>query len=125
MYIFPPQINIIIFWFPSSKFPWEGGREGVRKGGWTNTRPGTDHVVSEPMRGHEKNAPNGSNRQTDIQTDIQTNGYGNSMSKFAKLGRFSEEEKNLDFVFGTILCDPKHFLVVLWSVEHITLRRNN
>ena len=36
------------------------GREGVR----TNERPGTDNVISGPMRGLEKTSTNGTDRQT-------------------------------------------------------------
>ena len=38
----------------------------------TNEMPGIDHVTLGPMRGLEKNAPNGANRQTDKQTDMAT-----------------------------------------------------
>ena len=41
---------------------------------------GTDHVVSEPMRGLEKNC-NRWHKQTDRQTDKQTDGHGNSLTE--------------------------------------------
>ena len=40
-------------------------------GGLTNERPGTDHVITGPMRGLEKNRM-GRGHQTDRQTDTQT-----------------------------------------------------
>ena len=40
-------------------------------GGWgTNERPVTDHVISEPMRGLKKTAPDGADRER--QTHRQT-----------------------------------------------------
>ena len=51
--------------------------------GGTNKRPGTDHVISGPMRGlGKKTAPNGA--------DKQTSGHGGSMTESAQWGRFSE-----------------------------------
>ena len=47
-----------------------GGR-GV-KGRRTNESPGTNNVTSGPMRGLEKNAPNGTNTNTEPQADIAT-----------------------------------------------------
>ena len=46
--------------------------EGGREGGATSERPGTDHVISEPMRGLKKTASNGADKQTYKQTDRQT-----------------------------------------------------
>ena len=43
-----------------------------REGGRTNERLGTDHVISGPMRGLEKTAPNGPNRHPDRNTDMAT-----------------------------------------------------
>ena len=40
-----------------------GGLEG--RGGRTNERPGTDHVISGPKRGLGKTAPDGIEPQTD------------------------------------------------------------
>ena len=37
---------------------WEGGR--------TNERPGIDHVISGPMRGLKKTAPDGANTHIDF-----------------------------------------------------------
>ena len=48
-----------------SKFPSLQGREGGR----TNERPGSDHLISGPMRGLGKNCPNGADRHTHSQTD--------------------------------------------------------
>ena len=42
------------------------------EGGLTNERPGTDHVISGPMRGLGKNCTQW-RRQTDTQTHTQTN----------------------------------------------------
>ena len=39
------------------------------EGGSTNERPGTDHVISGPMRGLKKTAPMA---QTETQTDMAT-----------------------------------------------------
>ena len=41
-------------------------------GGKGNERPGTDLVTSGPMRGLEKNAFDGANKQTKRQTDMAT-----------------------------------------------------
>ena len=38
----------------------------------TNEVPGTDQVISRPMRDLKKTAPDGANRQTDIHTDMAT-----------------------------------------------------
>ena len=35
----------------------------------TDERPGTDHVISGPMRGLKKTASDGANKQTDTHTD--------------------------------------------------------
>ena len=53
----------------------------------TNERPGTDHVISGPMRGLKKPAFDGANKLTDTQTD----GHGDSMTESAQWGRFSEK----------------------------------
>ena len=52
---------------------------------------GTDNVISRPMRDVKKTAPNGANRQTDKQTD----GHGNSLTKSTQWGRFSEKGINI------------------------------
>ena len=49
-----------------------GGRVYEKMGG-SSERTETDHVTSGPMRGPEKNAPDGA--------DKQTNGHGDSMTK--------------------------------------------
>ena len=51
------------------------------EGGKTNERPGTDRVISGPMRGLTKNC---------TQWRKQTYGHGNSMTELAQWGRFSE-----------------------------------
>ena len=51
-----------------SKFP----SFQVREGGLTNERPGTDHVISGPMRGLEKTAPDGANTHTHTHPDMAT-----------------------------------------------------
>ena len=63
-----------------------GGRG--RERGRTNKRPGTVYVTSGPMRTLEKKLH--PIAQTDIQTDIQTHGYGDSMTELAQWGRFHE-----------------------------------
>ena len=63
----------------SNKIVLRGG-EGYNKNwgegigvGRTNERPGTDHVISGPMRGLKKTAPDGADRKINKQTDRQTN----------------------------------------------------
>ena len=63
--------------FRVSKFPSFERREGGR----TNERPGTDHVISGPMRGLEKTVFDGA----DNQTNKQTHGHGDSMTNSASL----------------------------------------
>ena len=46
--------------------------KGGREGGRTNERPGTDHVISGPMRGLGKNCTDGADRQTDRHPDRRT-----------------------------------------------------
>ena len=58
--------------------------------GWTNERPGTDHVISGPMRGLEKNSIRW-RRQNHRQTD----GHRDSMTESAQWGRYSENGANL------------------------------
>ena len=53
-------------------------------GGRTNERPGTDHAISGLMRGL------GNKLHPMALTDRQTDGHGNSMTKSAKWGQFSE-----------------------------------
>ena len=53
------------------------------KGGRTNERPETDHVILEPMRGLKK-------QHHMAQTDKQTDRHGDSMTISAQLGQFSE-----------------------------------
>ena len=49
--------------------------------GATNERPGTDHVISGPMRGLEKNpAADGTDRQTHTHSDR----HGDSMTESEK-----------------------------------------
>ena len=57
----------------------------------TNERPGTDHVISGPMRGLKKTASDGANRQTNTQTD----GHSDSMTETAQWGQFSENTKTI------------------------------
>ena len=53
---------------------WRGGGKGEGGEPWrTNERPGTDHVISGPMRGLEKTATDGANRHPEIHTDKYTN----------------------------------------------------
>ena len=40
----------------------------LMEGGRTNKRPGTDHLISVPMRGLKKNCTFGANIQTDTRT---------------------------------------------------------
>ena len=47
-------------------------------------------MISGPMRGLEKNALEGTN----IQTDTQTNGHGDSMTNSAQWGRVGENLQN-------------------------------
>ena len=64
-----------------------GGRgSGGRERGSTNKRPRTDHVISGPMRGLKKTAPNGADRQTHRQTPR----HGNFMTESAQWGPLSE-----------------------------------
>ena len=51
-------------------------------GGRTNTWPGTDHVISGQIRGSEKTAPDGTNRQTSRQT--HTHRHSDSMTESAQ-----------------------------------------
>ena len=67
--------------FQVSKFPSFQRREGGR----TNDRPGTDHVISGPMRGLEKNCTDGADRHT--------HGHGHSMTNSAQWGRVGENHK--------------------------------
>ena len=55
----------------------DGGPGGV--GGLTNERPGTDHVISGPMRGLEKNCIRWL-KHTNRQTDIPHTGDTDSLS---------------------------------------------
>ena len=66
--------------------------EGFKKmgSGRTNERPGTDHVISRPMRGVKKNCTRW--RQT---TEPNPDGLGDSMTELAHWGRFSENLLNL------------------------------
>ena len=50
----------------------------------TNETPGTDHVISGPMRGLEKKL------HPMDQTDRHPDGFGDSMTESAQWGRFSE-----------------------------------
>ena len=43
-------------------------KKGGREGGRTNERPGTDHVISGPMRVLEKTASHGADIQRDMAT---------------------------------------------------------
>ena len=52
-------------------------------GGLNNERPGTDHVISGPMRGLQKTASDGAERQT----NTQTGGHCNSVTELAQWGR--------------------------------------
>ena len=52
-------------------------------GALTKKGPGTDHVISGPMRGLKK-------LQQMAQTDTHTDGHRNSMTKSAQWGRFIE-----------------------------------
>ena len=56
------------------------------EGGRTNERPGTDHVISGPMRGLGKNCT-----RWRRQTDTQTQGHGDSMTNSAQWGRVGEK----------------------------------
>ena len=56
-------------------FKWEVAWFFSKGGGSTNERPETDHVISGPMTGLKKTAPNGADGHTDRQTD----GHGDSM----------------------------------------------
>ena len=58
-------------------------------GGLTNERPGTDHVISGPMKGFEKNCIRW-RKQTHKQTDRHTDGHRDSMTELAQWCRFSE-----------------------------------
>ena len=66
---------------------------GGREGGKTNERPGTDLVISGPMRGLEKNCTHW-RKQTDRQTDTHTSGYDNSMTESSQWARFSKNTEN-------------------------------
>ena len=68
--------------------------------GLTNERPGTDHVISGPMRGLEKNCTQW-RRKTNRHTDTQTHGHGDSMTESAKWGRFSKIYLKKIMNFGT------------------------
>ena len=57
-------------------------------GGLTNERPGTDHVISGPMRGLKKHCIRW-RRHTNKHT--HTDGHCNSMTESAQWGRFSEK----------------------------------
>ena len=68
-------------------------------GGSTNERPGTDHVISGPMRGVEKTSPDGADRQTSRRT-CRLYGENHSRNKIriklrlvdkAALGVFKQE----------------------------------
>ena len=54
--------------------------ERRREGGRTNERPGTEHVISWPMRGLKKTAPDGADRHKD------RHGHGNSITESAQWG---------------------------------------
>ena len=56
----------------------------------TNEGPGTDHVMSGPMRGLKKTAPDGADRQT----DKEKHGHGNSMTNLAKWGQVGENHND-------------------------------
>ena len=58
------------------------------EGGRTNEMPGTDHVISGPMRGLEQKLH--PMTQTNRQTEPQTDGHGDSMTESAQWGQFSE-----------------------------------
>ena len=58
------------------------GKEIFKPGGRINERPGTDHVVSGPMRGLKKTAPDGA--------DTHIHGHANTMTESARWGLFSE-----------------------------------
>ena len=45
-----------------------GGGGGVPEGGRTNERPGTDHVISGPLRASKKTTLDGAVRQTNRRT---------------------------------------------------------
>ena len=62
--------------FPSFQVSREGGR--------TNERPGTDHVISGPMRGLEKKP------HPMAQTDRHPHGHGDSMTNSAQRGGVAE-----------------------------------
>ena len=49
-----------------------GAKDFTVGGGLTNERPGTDHVISGPMRGLKKTASDGADTQTNTQTDNAT-----------------------------------------------------
>ena len=51
----------------------------------TNESPGTDHGMSGPIRGLKKCT------QWQRQMNTQTEGHGDSMTKSAQWGRFSEK----------------------------------
>ena len=70
--------------FQVSKGAREGVTEGGREGGRTNKRPGTDYVISRPIEKMHLMA------QTDRQTNIKTDGHGDSITESAQWGRFSE-----------------------------------
>ena len=57
---------------------------------YSNERPGTDHVISGPMRGLEKNCT-----RWRRQTNIHPQGHGDSMTNSAQRGRVGE---NTEFV---------------------------
>ena len=61
-------------------------------GARTNERPGTDHVISGPMGGLEKNCTRW-RKQKDEQTDKKTDKHGDSMTESAQWGRFSENNQ--------------------------------
>ena len=62
----------------------------------TNERPGTDHVISGPIRGLKKLHPMAQNHR-------QTDRHGNTMSESAQWGRFSEKLVGTAYYFGFIL----------------------
>ena len=87
--------------FQVSKFPSFQGREGGR----TNERPGTDNVISGPMRGLEKNCT-----RWRTQTDKQTSGHGDSMTNSAQWGRVGENT----FVIHSF---SQWIILFLWSFK--------
>ena len=60
----------------------EGGGGFGGGGRGTNERPGSDHMISGPIRGLKKT--------TDDGADTQRHGIGDSITELAQLGRFSE-----------------------------------